>query len=102
MFERLLVLSILLSLWTPSMYAQQPSAPPSQPGAQETIRVGTAAVQTDVIVTDKTGRGIKNLTAADFAVLDEGKQQTIDYFTTVEGAQSTPGENRSTSTRATS
>jgi len=76
-------------------------SPPSQPGPQETIRVGTAAVQTDVIVTDKTGKRIKGLTAADFAVLDEGKQQTVDYFTAIEGDQITQGENRSTSAPTT-
>src|ERR1700674_4256936 len=102
MFARLVTLAILLSLWTSIICAQQPMPPPSQSGPQETIRVATAAVQTDVIVTDKAGRRIKGLTAADFAVLDEGRQQTIDYFTAIEGDQVTQGENRSTSTRATS
>src|SRR5438128_3891584 len=101
MFARLVTLSILLSLWTSSICAQQPVPPLSQSGSQETIRVGTVAVQTDVIVTDKTGRRIKGLTAADFAVLDEGKQQTIDFFTAIEGDQVAQGENRSTPTRAT-
>jgi VWFA-related protein len=55
-------------------------------------------VQTDVIVTDKTGRRIKGLTAADFTVLDEGKPQLVDYFTAIEGDQVATG---STATGAT-
>lgn len=91
---------LLLATMCSNVHAQVPTTPKSQEPV-ETIRVGTVAVQTDVIVTDKTGRRIKGLTAADFAVLDEGKQQTIDYFTAIEGAQSTQGENRTTSMQTT-
>jgi VWFA-related protein len=50
----------------------------------DTLRVGTAAVQMDVLVTDKNGRRITGLTATDFQVLDEGKAQAVDYFTAIE------------------
>src|SRR5258706_13909135 len=96
------ILSILLlsTMCSNVLRAQEPTTPkPREP--VETIRVRTAAVQTDVIVTDKTGKRIKGLTAADFAVLDEGKQQTIDYFAAIEGDRIPQGENRSASTRAT-
>lgn len=61
------------------LFAQQEPA--------ETLRVGTAAVQMDVLVTDKNGRRITGLTATDFEVLDEGKAQAIDYFTAIEDSR---------------
>src|SRR5437016_210008 len=99
MAPRILSILLLSTMCSNALRAQEPATPkPQEP--VETIRVGTAAVQTDVIVTDKMGKRIKGLTAADFSVLDEGKQQTVDYFTAIEGDQVTQGENRSTSTRA--
>ena len=53
----------------------------------DTLRVGTAAVQMDVLVTDKNGRRITGLTATDFQVLDEGKAQAVDYFTAIEDSR---------------
>ena len=52
---------------------------------EETIRIGSAVVQTEVIVTDKSGRRTPGLKAADFLVLDESKTQTVDYFTVIQG-----------------
>ncbi|MBV9958484.1 MAG: VWA domain-containing protein, partial [Acidobacteria bacterium] len=56
-------------------------------GQDETVKVSTAVVQTEAIVTDKSGRRIKGLTAADFSVLDEGKPQSVDYFTAIESSR---------------
>src|SRR5437868_9628872 len=60
---------------------------PSRQEPVETLRVGTAAVQMDVLVTDKNGRRITGLTAADFEVQDEGKAQVVDYFTAIEDSR---------------
>jgi VWFA-related protein len=54
------------------------SAPPAAGSA--TIRVNTRLVQFDVVVTDKDGRPVKNLTAADFTVLQDGQAQSIRSF----------------------
>jgi VWFA-related protein len=74
------------------VFSQTPAASPQQ---EETITVGTAAVQLEAIVSDKTGRRINGLTAADFQVLDEGKAQTLDFFTAIESSRvsrsETPG-----------
>jgi len=45
-----------------------------------TIRVNTRLVQFDVVVTDNQGRPVKDLTAADFTVLQDGQPQTVRAF----------------------
>jgi VWFA-related protein len=45
-----------------------------------TIKVNTRLVQFDVVVTDSQGRPVKNLTAADFTVLQDGQPQTVRAF----------------------
>lgn len=52
--------------------AQQP--PPQQP----TFRAGVNAVRVDVIVTDRRGMPVDNLTEADFEVTEDGKPQKIE------------------------
>ncbi len=54
------------------------SAPNTSAGA--TIHVNARLVQFDVVVTDSQGRPVKNLTAADFTVLQDGKPQAIRAF----------------------
>ena len=45
-----------------------------------TFRVNTRLVQFDVVVTDNQGRPVKDLTAADFTVLQDGQVQTVRAF----------------------
>ncbi|HYP29302.1 MAG TPA: VWA domain-containing protein [Blastocatellia bacterium] len=72
--------------------SQQPSTPaPSTPAQdQDTIRLGTSTVQFDVIVTDKNGRRINGLTAADFEIIDEKTPRKIDFFAAFEGSALRP------------
>ncbi len=58
-------------LLTPGIAGQQ--APADQP----TFRTGTRLSTVDVVVTDKKGRHITDLTAADFEVVERGKRQTV-------------------------
>src|SRR5512143_4252016 len=51
--------------------------------APPTFAVGTSAVAIDVVVRDKKGQLVKNLTAADFEVTEDGAKQTIESFTVV-------------------
>jgi VWFA-related protein len=46
----------------------------------EVIRVRTNEVKLDIVVKDKKGRPIKDLTAADFEVLEDGVSQKIESF----------------------
>jgi VWFA-related protein len=51
--------------------------------APPTFAVGTSAVAIDVVVRDKKGRLVKDLTAADFEVTEDGAKQRIESFTVV-------------------
>src|SRR5690348_11453681 len=59
--------------------AQQP-APPAAPGTPPVFRSGVDSVTVDALVTDKSGRPITDLTAADFEVRESGRLQTIQAF----------------------
>lgn len=89
-----LTMMLCLGQLAPTFSQEQktPAATPSpastaDPQEEDTIRVGTAAVQLEAIVTDKSGRRINGLTATDFQVVDEGMPRTLDYFTAIEGSR---------------
>ena len=73
----------------PAQPAPQSSAPASQPqsGDQQqpppTIRRGINYVSVDVIVTDKDGNPVLDLTQNDFSLAEDNKPQTIDNFSIV-------------------
>jgi VWFA-related protein len=56
--------------------AQQPPAAPQQPGL--TFRAIANYVEVDAIVTDRAGRPVTDLTAADFTVLEDGRPQALN------------------------
>lgn len=51
-----------------------------QDDPESTLKVNSRAVLVDVIVTDKNGSPVKGLKQADFAVLEDGKPQSVSYF----------------------
>jgi VWFA-related protein len=62
--------------------AQQPAPadqPPADPG-QPVFRTGISFVRVDVIVTDKQGQPVTDLTQADFEVQEDNKPQTVETF----------------------
>jgi VWFA-related protein len=74
---------------------QQPPPPAAGQGAAQgqgqdpqqrppVFRAGVNAVRVDVIVTDRDGNPVSDLTAADFEVLEDGKPQTVDLFKLVD------------------
>ncbi|HEX8163194.1 MAG TPA: VWA domain-containing protein [Pyrinomonadaceae bacterium] len=67
-------------------FSQQPAPQPTPPQGQqdEALKVSTAVVQLDVIVTDKTGRRVTGLDASDFQVTDDNTPRPVDYFTAIE------------------
>ena len=66
----------------PAPQQQTPPAPPAGQAQQKppVFRAGVNAVRVDVIVTDKQGSSVADLTQADFEVYEDGKVQTIDLF----------------------
>lgn len=90
-----LTASLLMVTQVALVWAQEKTAPATPPtSAQdqqiETVSVGSTVVQLDAVVTDKNGRRVNGLTAADFQVLDNDSPQKIDYFTAIEGSRALP------------
>ncbi|MDQ3820167.1 MAG: hypothetical protein M3362_21155, partial [Acidobacteriota bacterium] len=67
---------------------------PQQTGDQEdVIRVSTALVQTDVVVTDKNDQIVPDLKLEDFEVYENGKKQNLKFieFVSTETGRRTEG-----------
>jgi hypothetical protein len=91
------VLIIFMACSVPAVAGRQaPSEPP-------TFRVAVDVVSIDAVVTDRNGEVVRDLTAADFEVFQDGKQQrvTAAKFVPVslgaEGAASPTGSSPATS-----
>ena len=76
---RVAALVLLSTMLLSSVGAQQP-APQRAPG---TISEGVTAVLVDVVVRDRRGLPVRDLTAADFEILEDGVAQTLGSFTPV-------------------
>lgn len=75
--------SLLLGvLMLAPMYAQPPAA-----NQTPTIKGSAEEVLLDVVVRDKKGKAITDLTPADIEILDDGARQTIQGFRRVEGRE---------------
>lgn len=85
-------LSMLLFGFVALMPAEQ-QPPPAQPG-QAVIRTGTQEVLLDVIVRDRKGKTLRDLTPDEIEVYDEGTRQKVTGFRLVSGtdAASMTGE----------
>jgi VWFA-related protein len=72
-------------IWAQQPAGQQPSSPDqkSEDSQQptETLKVNVNVVQLFFNVKDKHGALIPNLTKDDFDIFEDGKQQTVKYFT---------------------
>ena len=69
----------LLTAWSATS-AQTPSPSPTPKSQDDVVRVYTELVQTDVMVFDKGGKFVNNLTAKDFELRVDGKPRTIQGF----------------------
>ena len=73
------VLAGVIALASGLMAQEAQTAPPSS-DAIATLKVETRVVLVDTIVTDKKGNYIRDLTANDFKVWEDGKEQAVTSF----------------------
>jgi VWFA-related protein len=71
-------LALLAAMPAPRAVARQSSA--TAQGSQARFRSGVDLVEIAVLVRDRDGRAVPDLTAADFEVLEDGVAQTISAF----------------------
>src|SRR5438552_2545695 len=70
------------ALLSAALFFAATAIPASAQEVAETIKVRTRVVFMDALVKDKhTGTNVADLTADNFAVLDDGQPRTISYFT---------------------
>ena len=65
---------------TPPAPAPAPAPAGQTTGDQPIFRAGINFVRVDVIVTDRNGMPVTDLTAADFELAEDGKAQTVETF----------------------
>jgi VWFA-related protein len=76
---------IFVLIITARTFAQQPTPSPTP---DETVKVTTALVQMDVVVTDKNGTVVTGLQPEDFTITQDGKTQKIYSLTYVDSTTS--------------
>jgi Ca-activated chloride channel family protein len=59
-------------------------SPQTKPNEDDAIRVETLLVSVPVVVSDRNGRYVANLTKKDFTVFQDGKQVPVEFFAAVE------------------
>ena len=84
LFSRLLFITFILALSAIWIFGQNTSAQTPQPLAtppveedSDVVKISTALIQLDVVVTDKNGKLVTDLKPEDFEVLENGERQTI-------------------------
>src|SRR5688572_15849728 len=76
--------AIVTATLTAALAAQQPQQPVADPPLPDvTFTVDVNYVEVDAVVTDADGRPVRNLTADDFELLEDGTPQTIGAFSFV-------------------
>ena len=73
-------------LSAPALLAQTP-APPAPEKTQAVMKGGAEEVVLDVIVRDKHGKAVTDLTPQDFEITDNGEKHAVKSFRLVQGAE---------------
>jgi VWFA-related protein len=80
-------LSLLLSALSPLAAQQSQGQQPSDDDDEVVARITTNLVQLDAVALDKDGRQVNDLTAEDFEVSEDGRQQKITNFSYVSNGE---------------
>jgi VWFA-related protein len=75
---RLTALFLCFLSLSPVTVGQQPTQKPDE---EDIIRIKTDLVQVRAVVTDRKGQLVDNLKQQDFEILENGKPQTVSFFT---------------------
>jgi VWFA-related protein len=67
-------------VWGTAALGRAQQTPAESPGRSTTIHVETRLVLVDAVVTDKKGNYVNDLTAKDFRVWEDGKEQAVKSF----------------------
>ena len=86
--QRFIATALVLALAGAGPSAQQGQKPADQPRFEGATSVTIVSV--DVVVRDSSGNVVRGLTAKDFIVLEEGKQQKIENFSFEEISETIP------------
>lgn len=80
--KRIFTTSFIFALLVGVAIAQTTQQPSRQQeaGQEEVIRISTALVQTDVVVTDKNDRILPDLKLSDFEVYENGRKQDLKFM----------------------
>src|SRR6266404_1182525 len=81
--RRSIALALSLSSVFGAAFSQTPitpQKPPQEIAPEDIIRITTQLVQTDVVVTDKNDKIVKDLKLEDFELYDNGKKQDIKFL----------------------
>ncbi len=79
--KKALPLVVLLMLSFSAFGQQQTQTPAATPNPEnDVVKISTKLVQFDLLVVDKDGKQVRDLTADDFEVLQDGKPQKITNF----------------------
>lgn len=71
-----------------------PTPPIEEDG--DVVKISTALIQLDVVVTDKSGKPVVDLKPEDFEIYENGKKQDITNFSYIFAAPPTPNESPTT------
>ncbi len=101
---RAALIAVLLPLTalSPATGESAPSEPPPREPAVFGELIEVRVVNVEVVVTDKKGNRIPDLTAADFRLKVDGKVVPIEYFTEVRGGQAIAGGDEAAGARLSS
>lgn len=84
MKKRALSILVLMAVLVMAASAQVPEKQDEKQDPQQTIRIGTGLVTVPVIVTDRYGRFMTGLGKDEFSIYEDGVQQRIEEFSSIE------------------
>jgi VWFA-related protein len=83
------IICIALTLFSADLINAQ-NVQPTPPADEDVVKITTKLVQMDAVVTDKNGNQVRDLTASDFELLQDGTPQKISSATYVNTDVSAP------------